>query len=480
MRDLSGFVYAATVKQWNAVRDLEIYKIKAAREREKAELAERNAENTKSTNNSAATNSDRSTDMSGLTDSNGSTNISAPTDTSGSARYTTALEAASRSTDVSKPTDSGGSKRHTTALGASRSPEKRSETAVPLKIIIRRPFQPVQKSEPMRRIGRLKRQMRELTIDLSILTAKTLWLQGDSKQIWNRMENIMSESIHKALAIESSNLIAKCEFYRGIARFGLKDWWGARDSFMRAAECAEVYEEGKDALEWYRKTEEMILLSPTPTSIPGTARAINSAIVSTWGGSVPWDTKEREEDEERWEAAEKERLELAKSASSEKPRSYSKEPTSNTEKPGMPPNHLLSNPDDLLDGGSSTSENSKTPSKDTATKSGSVLRKNSTPDRAANDEAPVPTIRFKPALSSVNARSSEDDEPERIGRSATRITKASQRRPLRISTDRSSRSRIRVVKSNSPKDTTTKSSEPGNTARDTNGAKDTAQEKKET
>ena len=453
MNELSGWVHAAASKQWNAVRDLEIYKIKAAREKEKGELADKPVESIEVLDVPVSTDSGRSTDVSALPDSSGSTSTSAPTNSSGSNRYTTASQASSRST------------RYTTASpGPSRSPEKRSETAIPIEKVIGRPFQPVWKGEPMRRIGRLKRQMRELTIDLSILRAKTLWLQEDSKR-WNEMENSMTESINQALAIENVKLVAKCEFYRGIARFGLKNFWGAKDSFVCAMDCTEVYTEGEEAHEWYRKTEEAILTSPAHTSTPGTARALYSATVSSWGGWVPWDRTGRDDDEnERLEEAERMRIELAKLASSEKPCCSSSGLNFSTEKPRTPPNGPLPNPESLSCGASSIRENPKTQGKDRATDSDLL---GSTPNTGARGRAPKPPVRFKPILPGTGTDLSEESEPERIGRSSTRITKASQHRPLRISTDRSSRTRVRVAKT-SPIGATTKNLELGNTAEDTN------------
>ncbi|MCJ1252380.1 hypothetical protein MMC24_000186 [Lignoscripta atroalba] len=104
----------------------------------------------------------------------------------------------------------------------------------------------------------------ELRLDILLLRMKARWSLRD----WKGMDFQSDEAITIARQLDYAPLVQRCQFYKAIAQFGMKQYWEAADLFDEACWCVGVYKEGTEAHDWRTRAER----AKHGSSVPHTSK----------------------------------------------------------------------------------------------------------------------------------------------------------------------------------------------------------------
>ena len=95
-------------------------------------------------------------------------------------------------------------------------------------------------------------------VETLIARARVMWVLRD----WSTMVTRSEEAIAMAEELDYPPLVAKCEFYLGVAMYGSRHFNTANDLFDRASACVGKYWEGSQVKEWQAKANQAMITSP--------------------------------------------------------------------------------------------------------------------------------------------------------------------------------------------------------------------------
>ena len=107
----------------------------------------------------------------------------------------------------------------------------------------------------------LNDNIQQTHVETLIARARIMWVLRD----WSTMVTRSEEAIAMAEELDYPPLVAKCEFYLGVAEYGSRHFHNANDSFEKASACIGKYWEGSQVENWRAKANKATDGSPPLT-----------------------------------------------------------------------------------------------------------------------------------------------------------------------------------------------------------------------
>ena len=105
-------------------------------------------------------------------------------------------------------------------------------------------------------------QIKKLTVDVIFARISI----GQIYKEWNSIASLAALAFTESTVLADEPLVAKCQYFRGIALYHQKSYWEAEEAFERSSTCLGRSDGPYRVLEWLEKSKQAQNASPAPSS----------------------------------------------------------------------------------------------------------------------------------------------------------------------------------------------------------------------